>query len=304
MAATGDVPAMAALLAVLNDENAGVSRIFAAIALRDSRSSEAVGPLIEVMENRTLPSNLRKQAALSLGQLGEARALQPLLRATDDPTSPEVRYYAYVALTHPGLAKLTAQPLLMVKVVKDREQPQFRRARAAGHLAKLGDSTVVDPLIEVLLTEPRSPELIPETAAPDMTAHMFTRMMSRQRNIRAKIAVAVGVHGDGRAVLPLLRVMSTAADDPQFLKASQNALAKIARRSGMAPFLAPLQDPDAAVRRQTVSVLSEIDGVDTEGTLKVALKDSDPEIRAAVGAILAKNQRTTGGANAPASDKK
>jgi HEAT repeat protein len=302
MAATGDAGAMASLVAVLNDESAGKSRVFAAIALRDSRSSEAVGPLIEILDNRALPQDLRKQAALSLGALGDARALQPLLRATDDPTSPDVRYYANVSLTQPGLANLTNQPALMVKLVRDREQPQFRRARAASLVAKLGDATAVDPLVEVLLTEPRSPEIKPESSDP--TSHMFSRMMDKQRNIRAKIAVALGVHGDGRVVVPLLKVMSTSADDPQFMRAGQSALAKVAKRSGMDPFAAALKSPDAEVRRQTVAVVSELERVDKEGLLKEALKDDDPEIKAAAAAALAKNARSAGGVNAQASDKK
>jgi HEAT repeat protein len=302
MAATGDAGAMASLVAVLNDESAGKSRVFAAIALRDSRSSEAVGPLIEILDNRALPQDLRKQAALSLGALGEARALQPLLRATDDPTSPDVRYYANVSLTQPGLANLTNQPALMVKLVRDREQPQFRRARAASLVAKLGDATAVDPLIEVLLTEPRSAEIKPESGDP--TSHMFARMMDKQRNIRAKIAVALGVHGDGRVVVPLLKVMSTSADDPQFMRAGQSALAKVAKRSGMDPFAAALKSPDAEVRRQTVAVVSELERADKEGLLKEALKDDDPEIKAAAAAALAKNARSAGGVNAQPSDKK
>src|SRR5262245_53392627 len=102
LAAEGDASAMAALTGVLRDQTAGPSRVFAAIALRDSKSSEAVAPLIEVLNDRSMPPEIRKQTALSLGQLGDPRAREPLLAATDDPTSADVRYYAYAALTLPG----------------------------------------------------------------------------------------------------------------------------------------------------------------------------------------------------------
>ena len=70
--------------------------------------------------------------------------------ALDDPTSAEVRYYAYAALTLPGMAKITPQAPLLIKILKDPEQNQFRRSRAALHLNKRGDASVVDPLIVAL----------------------------------------------------------------------------------------------------------------------------------------------------------
>ncbi len=304
LASEGDSSALAALVAIMKDKDAGSARWMTAVALRDTKSSEAVGPLIEILNDGSIPPEVRKQAALSLGQLGDPRAKAPLLAATDDPTSTEVRYYATAALTLPGMRKLTAQVPIQLKILRDPEQGQFRRARAALYLNKRGDATMIDPLIEILLKEPRSVELVPESKG-DLTANMFTAMMSSQRNVRARIAGALASHGDGRIVRPLLKVMSTAADDPVFMKGADKALRKVAEREGTKPFVAALKDPDPSVRRQAVVVLAEMPDVDKVAVLGPAVKDEDPSVRqAAAAALKLDTAKPTGGGNAPISEKK
>ncbi len=303
LAAEGDSSALAALVTIMKDKDAGSGRWMAAVALRDTRSSEAVPPLIEILNDRTLAVEVRKQAALSLGQLGDPRAKEPLLAATDDPTSTEVRYYATAALTLPGMKKLTPQVPVQLKLLRDRDQGQFRRARAALYLNKRGDATMIDPLIEILLKEPRSVDLVPESK--DHTANMFSAMMSSQRNVRARIAGALGAHGDGRIVKPLLKVMSTAADDPVFMKGADKALRKIAQSEGTKPFVAALKDPDPRVRRQAVVVLAEMPDLDKVAVLGPAVKDEDPSVRqAAAAALKLDTAKPTGGGNATTSEKK
>lgn len=287
LASQGDSTAMAELVAVLKDKDAGRSRMFVAMALRYSKSSEAVGPLLDVLRDQTLPVELRKQAALALGQLGDPRALQDLLRATDDP-APDVRYYAAVGLGLEDFVKLTPLLPVLLKVAKDRELSTFRRARAVQQALVMGDESIVDPLVDLLRTEPRSPDIRPASADP--TAGMFAAMMNKQRNVRAKIAAALGMYGDGRVVKPLLTVMSTAGDDRNFTEAAQKALDRVARRSGPAPFVAELKGPDPAVRRQAVLVLASLKNVDQATVrkgLQEAVKDSDPAVREAASAELA-----------------
>ena len=299
----GDSTGTVSLVAVLRDTTAGPSRVFAAIALRDSKSSEAVTPLIDALNDRSVPPEIRKQAALSLGQLGDPRARDPLLAAMDDPTSADVRYYAYAALTLPGMSKITPQAPLLLKVLKDPEQNQFRRSRAALHLNKRGDPSIVDPLIEILLKEPRSPDIVPE--AKDLTAGMFAGIMSNQRNVRARMVAPLGTYGDGRVVRPILLVMSTAGDDLAFLKGAEKALKKVAGREGAGPFVAALKDADAGVRRQAVFILADVDGVDRAAVLRPALCDEDEGVRQAAAAVLKPvRPGTAGGGDATCPEKK
>lgn len=284
----GDGAALGALIGVLRDTDAGRSRMFAAMTLRESKSSEAVTPLLEVLRDQSLPSELRKQAALSLGQLGDPRALRDLVTATDD-AAPDVRYYAATALGLEAFVKLQPQAPILLKVARDREQSAFRRARAVQMAMVMGDASIVDPLIEILLVEPRSPDLT-SSSSGDVTASMFTAIMSRQRNVRAKIAAALGVHGDGRVVRPLLVVATTAGDDRHFLDATQKALDRIALREGTAPFVAVLKDPDPAVRRQAVLTLVNLKYADrtaVRNALRDAAKDPDPAVRDAIAGELA-----------------
>jgi HEAT repeat protein len=303
LAAEGDSTGMASLVAVLRDPTAGPSRVFAAIALRDSKSSEAVTPLTETLSDRSIAPEVRKQAALSLGQLGDPRARDPLVAAMDDPTSADVRYYAYAALTLPGMSKITPQAPLLLKILKDPEQNQFRRSRAALHLNKRGNPSIVDPLIEMLLKEPRAPDIVPE--AKDPTAGMFAGIMSNQRNVRARMVAPLGTYGDGRVVRPILLVMSTAGDDPAFLKGAEKALKNVAGREGAGPFVAVLKDADAGVRRQAVFILADIDGVDRVAVLGPALNDGDSGVREAAASVLKRERASAaGGGNATSSEKK
>jgi HEAT repeat protein len=303
LAAEGEASATPAMVGVLRDKDAGTARIFTAIAMRDSRSSEAVPPLIEVLADRSIPAEARKQAALSLGQLGDPRGRDPLLAAMDDPTSPDVRYYAYAALTLPGMNKITPQAPLLLKILKDPEQNQFRRSRAALHLNKRGNPSVVDPLIEILLKEPRSRDIIPEQRDP--TSSLFAGIMSNQRNVRARIVAPLGTYGDGRVVRPILLVMSTAGDDPAFLKGADKALGKVAKRVGPEPFLAALKDPDPGVRRQAALAVADLDDVDRAAVLGPLLNDEDAGVRRAASSVLKPASiGATGGGDATASEKK
>lgn len=285
MAAAGDREAMAGLLTVLADQDGGLNRVFAAIGLRNSKSVEAVEPLIGIVRDRALPSPLRKEAALTLGHLGDARAIPILQEAVDDPSSAEVRYGAYAGL-HLFRSQVPQTPILL-KILKDREQPPLRRARAAQFLAVMGDETAVEPLIELLLREPQSPVLTPEKSE-DMTGQFFGSIMSSQRNVRAKIAVALGVLGDGRAVTPLLQVLNGSTNDNDTVQSSQNALEKIETRVGLAPFLSALKDPDPSIRLQAVLFLERLERPETEAPLEEALRDEKAEVREKAAAALAR----------------
>jgi HEAT repeat protein len=81
-----DVAALPALIAALGDADADVARE-AAASLGLLRSVVAVEPLIAVLDNRDgyFHSVVRVAATHSLGQLGDLRAIVPLLKAIHDP---------------------------------------------------------------------------------------------------------------------------------------------------------------------------------------------------------------------------
>lgn len=285
MAAAGDQAALDGLLKVLADKEGGLNRVFAAISLRKTKSVEAVEPLIGIVRDRTLPPALRKEAAITLGQIGDTRAIPILQEALDDPSSPEVRYAAYGGLFL--LGPQVPQTPILLKILKDREQPQLRRARAAQFLNRMGDETAVEPLIELLLQEPPSSALVPE-GSEDATGQVFGAIMSSQRNVRAKMAVALGTLGDGRAVKPLLQVLNRATGDPNFQESSRKALEQIETRVGLSPFFTSLKDPDPSVRLQAVLFLERLERPEAEAPLEKAVNDENAEVREKAVAALAR----------------
>ena len=74
------------LLVSLHDLDADIA-CEAATALGKSGSADAVAPLIEIVKNSNhyFHSVVRSAAAMSLGQLSDRRAIEPLLGAVNDP---------------------------------------------------------------------------------------------------------------------------------------------------------------------------------------------------------------------------
>lgn len=85
---TADVAAVPALITALSDSDADVARE-AAASLGILRNAAAVEPLIGVVNNRDgyFHSVVRIAATNSLGQLGDLRAVVPLLNAIRDPVA-------------------------------------------------------------------------------------------------------------------------------------------------------------------------------------------------------------------------
>jgi HEAT repeat protein len=86
------------LIKALSFQDSNVSwarmvRFAAAAALGEIGDARAVEPLVAALQDRTL----REVAARALGQIGDARAVEPLLAALQDPEE-EVRVAAVSAL--------------------------------------------------------------------------------------------------------------------------------------------------------------------------------------------------------------
>ena len=88
------------LLAALKDGNRQV-RHSAADALGEIRDSQAVEPLIAVLENADEDWEVQSRAAESLGKLGDLRATETLMASLTNMVS-HVRYMAVVALGEIG----------------------------------------------------------------------------------------------------------------------------------------------------------------------------------------------------------
>jgi len=162
----------------------------AAVILGEVKDKKAVDPLIQALKDED--SGVRKSAAEALGKIGDARAVDPLIQALKDESG-SVRKSAAEALGKIGDAR-AVDPL--IQALKD--ESEYVRMVAAKALAMIGEPAV-DPLIQALKDESWS--------------------------VRESAAEALGEIGDARAVDPLIQALK---DESGYVRTSATeALGKI-----------------------------------------------------------------------------
>jgi HEAT repeat protein len=114
----------------------------AAGALGEIGDARAVEPLIAALKDKN--SGIRYGAAGALGEIGDARAVEPLIAALKDK-HPVVRETAAEALGEIGDAR-AVEPL--IAALKDKGPGVLEKAAEA--LGEIGDARAVEPLIAAL----------------------------------------------------------------------------------------------------------------------------------------------------------
>jgi HEAT repeat protein len=157
-------PGIATLLAALHDVDAEVARE-AATSLGQLGDATAVEPLIEILTNNNgyFHSVVRSAAATSLGQLKDRRAVEALLAAVHDPIadSSTEAVHALTALADPRAIGA------LVEVVRNENgffANSVRRAAVLG-LAKLGGDTALTELRNVAANEQEDSVIRQEASA-------------------------------------------------------------------------------------------------------------------------------------------
>ena len=172
----GDERAVVPLIDALNDPRP-VMRLSAAEALGELHDRRAVEPLIVALTDPEV--SVRQYAATALGNLGDQRAVEPLLQALATTKTH----------THFDLANSVIQLHDAEGIQADAFEHFFRaitntdpaRIAMVNALAQLGDRRAVEPLIEIVHTEPG--------------------------DVRCYAAGALGDLGDQKAFEPLLDLL-------------------------------------------------------------------------------------------------
>jgi len=132
------------LIKALNYERDHDVRMGAAEALGEIGDKRAVEPLIQALE---ADSYLQARAAWALGEIGDKRAVKPLIPALQGELDTEVTLYAMQTLIKIG--EPAVKPLIQALKRKDSGV----QARAAEALGEIGDKRAVKPLIQALKDE-------------------------------------------------------------------------------------------------------------------------------------------------------
>ncbi len=154
---------------------------------------------------------LRTVAATSLGEIGDARAVEPLMAALASDND-LLRTAAAASLGEIGDAR-AVEPL-MAALASDND---LLRTAAAASLGKIGDARAVELLIEALTSANASLRIaaagslikIGDARADEP---LMAALEDRQREVREYVAFTLGSLGDERAVLPLCKFLKDVRD--------------------------------------------------------------------------------------------
>lgn len=207
--------------------------------------NETIQTLIDQLQDQN--ANTRSQAAVSLGRLGDAGAVDALVRVLCNDSQLNVQEDATWALVRIGSAAVPP----LIEVLADGN-PAMRH-NAAHALGKIGDAGAVDALVQALSDD-------------DPT-------------VRLKAAFALGQIGDTRAVEPLLRLLDDSSKEVRWTVAEvvgQFGESAVMLVSGV------LQHHDVEARELAASILGEIGDPRAVEPLVQALIDSEWQVRFAV----------------------
>lgn len=253
--------AIPALVAALNDDNQRVREHLAG-ALSHTHSVRVVGPLLAQLQKEVAeysPSDERAVGAALIG-LHCPESADLLAYALDEPNA-VVRSYVACALAELG-DKRAVEPLLALLQEKDAHI----RARAASGLGKLGDPRAVEPLIRALSApEDRPPQRAVDTPAsgkPDLkrALEQMESLHNPEQQARQQAAEALGELGDARAVEPLIQALSHHNEWLRWHAVS--ALGKIGDQQAIAPLAQALADPSDMVRQDAAYALGKLRAVE------------------------------------------
>ena len=166
------------------------------------------GGLFNSLEDAKNSDHVRQVAAKALREIGDERAVDPLIKALKDGNW-AIRLFAARALGKIG-GKRTAEPL--IRALKDRNR--FVRRTAAEALGQIGDERAVDPLIKAL--------------------------KDGNQEIREIAAEALGQIGDERAVDPLIEALKDGDWDVR--RAATEALGKTGNERATEPLIEVRKD--------------------------------------------------------------
>jgi HEAT repeat protein len=208
----------------------------------------------------------------------------------------EAHYQGGVEVDRPNIEKMKAQGDVegLTKALKDRDWSVRREAAAA--LGDIGDAKAVEPLIQALKYEEKSPRLVTTAAwalskigAPTVDP-LIRALEDKSKNVRLAAVWALGEIKDSRAVGPLTQMVEPLIQtlESRYLSvrgAAGGALKKIGGSKAAGPVVKALKYEDWDVRLAAAGALKQIrDSKAVEPliqTLKGKGKDGDARLAAA-----------------------
>jgi HEAT repeat protein len=215
--------------------------------------------------------DLRANAATSLGQIKDIRAVEPLIAAMDDfPYVTDSIIKALIKINAPAV-----EPLIAAL----RDENLNIRANAAFVLGEIKDMRAIAPLIASLEDESMeycSGNALTQIGAPAVEP-LIAALKDENNIVRANAASVLGRINDTRAIEPLIAVMKD--EDPFVRIYVVSALGQIKDAHAISAVISALKDEDAWVVKEAEEILNQIKDVYAIEPLIEALKDEDENVR-------------------------
>jgi HEAT repeat protein len=243
---------------------------------------------------------VHKDAAETLGELKDARAVKPLAAAARKDIDPEMRVIAIRALVKIGNAR-AVKPLIVA--LKDGAPSVYEAAAAA--LGQIGDAHAVKPLILAeseqiasnKFSRGYSAAALLKIGAPAVE-QLIVALKNRDAYVRMVAATALGDIRDARALNPLLITLKDT--DEEVRRRAADALGQLGDILAVEPLVDALGDDDVKVRTQAALALGIIGDDRAVEPLIDALGDED--VNVCVQAALALGKIGDAGAVEPLID--
>jgi len=200
-------------------------------------------------------AKVRGGAAEALGELKDARAVEPLIGALKDRYT-DVRKAAAEALGKIGAPAVE----LLIAALKDKRMDRYVHEAAAEALGKSGDARAIEPLIAALKDEDTdvrryATKSLGEIGIPAVEL-LIAALKDEDRVVRRGAVKTLGELKDARAVEPLIAVLK---DKNKYVReAAAEALGNLMDARAVEPLIGALKDKDADVCRKAAETLDKI----------------------------------------------
>jgi HEAT repeat protein len=249
-------------------------------------------------------AKVRSEAVWALGNIGDPKAIEPLVGALADKES-SVRDWAVLGLVKMGNSSTGS---LIAALSSEGAQASLIRPQVAAALGLIKDAKAVDPLILALkdgdnntrywaaialgmINDSRAEDPLIQALGEDNAkvregagwairamkghpaAELFMQLLrSEDSSMRIGAAGALGDSQDEGAVQPLIQAMQD--EDAKVQIEAARALGKLNNTSAIEPLIQALGDDDEGLRNEVAAALAKMGGP-AVGPLIAVLQDND-----------------------------
>ena len=240
----GAVPGVTKTEAVAPGESSVVAQ--ETVALEEEQVKDEIDIQIDLLTDTDWV--VRREAVITLGEMGDERCVEPLARALRDGDW-QVREVAIEAMGQVGSPAVET----LLKLLRDWEVRKY----AIAALGKIRDERVLDPLMLQLRNDEFKDDAINalvELGQPSVEK-LIVALRDKDENVRKSAVLALGRIKNGEAIEPLIEMLG---DQDWFTRlTAAAALESIGDDRGREAIKPLLKDPDMVVKMRVERILAK-----------------------------------------------